>query len=198
MSPRGLLIVFEGLDRTGKSTQCTKLHEYLRRSGIPAEIWRFPDRSTPVGMMINDYLTSDTDLDDRCVHLLFSANRWEKNDLMKRKLDQGITIIADRYIYSGVAYSVAKRVRGMDRVWCSIPDTGLVQPDTVFYLETSPESLARRGKYGSERYEETEYQTRVLGEFQRMKTLPHWHTIDASESINVIHKKVRTILTREE
>lgn len=188
MTPRGLLIVFEGLDRTGKTTQCTKLLQYLRNNGVPAELWRFPDRSTPIGTMIDEYLSRGTALDDRCIHLLFSANRWEKHDLMTRKLDQGITIIADRYTYSGIAYSAAK---GIDRVWCASSDTGLVTPDIVFYLETSADSLMQRGRYGEERYEKLEYQKRVLEEFQYMKTLPHWHTIDASESIENIHEKIR-------
>ena len=44
----------------------------------PAELWSFPDRTTAVGGMIDAYLSSKTDLDDAAIHLLFSANRWEK------------------------------------------------------------------------------------------------------------------------
>ena len=36
-----------------------------------------PDRTTPIGKMIDSYLRSQSDLDDRAIHLLFSANRWE-------------------------------------------------------------------------------------------------------------------------
>lgn len=42
------------------------------------------------------------------LHLLFSLNRWEAQKEIKEKLDGGINVIADRYSYSGVAYSVAK------------------------------------------------------------------------------------------
>ena len=45
---------------------------------VPAELWNFPDRSTAIGQMINAYLASDSELDDASIHLLFSANRWEK------------------------------------------------------------------------------------------------------------------------
>lgn len=44
----------------------------------PAELWSFPDRTTAVGDMIDTYLSSKADLDDAAIHLLFSANRWEK------------------------------------------------------------------------------------------------------------------------
>jgi dTMP kinase len=76
--PRGAFIVLEGADRAGKTTQCTMLVEYLKGQGVTAEMWRFPDRTTAIGKMIDSYLTSQSDIDDAAVHLLFSANRWEK------------------------------------------------------------------------------------------------------------------------
>ena len=58
--------------------------------------------------MINSYLQSKTDINDNAIHLLFSANRWEMSQNITDTLNKGTTIIADRYAYSGVAYSVAK------------------------------------------------------------------------------------------
>lgn len=75
---RGAFIVLEGADRAGKSTQCQLLVDHLKARGVAAELWRFPDRTTAVGKMINSYLTSQSEIDDAAVHLLFSANRWEK------------------------------------------------------------------------------------------------------------------------
>ena len=77
-SSRGALIVLEGLDRSGKTSQSTKLLSYIEGLGYPAELWRFPDRSTSVGQMISSYLSNQTQLDDQTIHLLYSANRWEK------------------------------------------------------------------------------------------------------------------------
>jgi dTMP kinase len=93
---RAPFIVIEGLDRSGKSTQATILRDRLVALGSPAILFKFPgehsdthistysasvqnyvDRSTPIGKMINEYLQSQSDLDDRAIHLLFSANRWE-------------------------------------------------------------------------------------------------------------------------
>ena len=45
---------------------------------VDAELWKFPDRQTAIGQMINAYLQGKTETDDAAVHLLFSANRWEK------------------------------------------------------------------------------------------------------------------------
>ena len=77
-SSRGSLIVLEGLDRSGKTSQSARLVSYLKDKGLSVEAWRFPDRSTGVGQMISAYLANESQLDDRAIHLLFSANRWEK------------------------------------------------------------------------------------------------------------------------
>ena len=79
---RGALVVLEGLDRCGKSTQSGRLLTYLAGLGYSTELWRFPDRTTSVGQMISSYLSNQSQLDDHTVHLLFSANRWEKRFVM--------------------------------------------------------------------------------------------------------------------
>uniref|UniRef100_A0A0E0LNX5 dTMP kinase n=1 Tax=Oryza punctata TaxID=4537 RepID=A0A0E0LNX5_ORYPU len=137
-SGRGALIVLEGLDRSGKSSQCARLLSFLQGKGCQAEGSRFPDRGTSVGQMISAYLANESELDDRTIHLLFSANRWEKRALMERKLLGGTTLIVDRYSYSGVAFSAAK---GLDIEWCKAPENGLIAPDLVVYLDVQPEVI---------------------------------------------------------
>ncbi|XP_040973492.1 thymidylate kinase isoform X2 [Gossypium hirsutum] len=137
---RGTLVVFEGLDRSGKTSQCGRLVSYLEGLGHSVEIWRFPDRTTSVGQMISAYLTNKSQLDDHTIHLLFSANRWEKRSMMETKMKAGTTLIVDRYSYSGVAFSTAK---GLDFEWCKAPETGLIAPDLVVYLDITPEGKQR-------------------------------------------------------
>ena len=60
--------------------------------------------------MINSYLQNTKDIDDHAVHLLFSANRWEQSSEMLSYLNSGVTLIVDRYAYSGAAFSGAKKV----------------------------------------------------------------------------------------
>ena len=76
---RGSLIVFEGCDRSGKTTACKRLVDYFNSNqNRSAKFMRFPDRSTEVGQAIDGYLKEERELDDHVIHLLFSANRWEK------------------------------------------------------------------------------------------------------------------------
>ncbi|KAL5569543.1 hypothetical protein UlMin_026118 [Ulmus minor] len=189
-SSRGALVVLEGLDRCGKTTQSSRLHKYLEGQGHSAELWRFPDRTTNVGQMISSYLSNQSQLDDHTIHLLFSANRWEKRSLMETKLKSGTTVIVDRYSYSGVAFSSAK---GLDLGWCKAPEIGLLAPDLVLYLDIPPEKAADRGGYGGERYEQLEFQKKVRQCYQALHD-SSWKIIDASQGIEDIEKQLQEIV----
>ncbi len=110
MKPRGAFVLLEGVDRCGKTTQCKTLVDRLISAGIAATLMRFPDRTTSTGIIINDYLTQSTTnaLDDHAIHLLFSANRWESAATIVDHLRNGATVVCDRYVYSGVAFSASK------------------------------------------------------------------------------------------
>ncbi|KAL2509583.1 P-loop containing nucleoside triphosphate hydrolase superfamily protein [Forsythia ovata] len=183
---RGALIVLEGLDRCGKTSQSSRLLQYLEGLGHAVESWRFPDRTTSVGQMISSYLANKSHLDDHTIHLLFSANRWEKRSLMESKLKSGTTLIIDRYSYSGVAFSSAK---GLDMKWCKSPEMGLLAPDLVLYLDISPEKAAERGGYGEERYEQLEFQKKVAQSY-KMLSDASWKIIDATLPIEDVEKQL--------
>ncbi|NXT73407.1 KTHY kinase, partial [Zapornia atra] len=84
--------------------------------------------------------------------------------LMKEKLHQGVTLVVDRYAFSGVAFTSAKENFCLD--WCKQPDIGLPKPDLILFLQLSPEEAAGRGDFGNERYENSSFQERVLQAFQ--------------------------------
>lgn len=142
---RGAFIVFEGVDRCGKTTQVSLLVKSLVKVGIAACAMRFPDRSTPSGGVIDNYLQSKSELDDRAVHLLFSANRWEAAPDLLRQLNDGTTVVCDRYAYSGVAFSSAKPRLSNDLEWCQACDVGLPAPDAVIFLDLSLDEAEKRG-----------------------------------------------------
>jgi dTMP kinase len=86
---RGALIVFEGCDRAGKTTQCKRLVERLLSQNIRAKFMNFPNRTTKTGQIIDEYLRNKTDLTDEGIHLLFTVNRWEARNEMERELKAG-------------------------------------------------------------------------------------------------------------
>nr|XP_047138630.1 LOW QUALITY PROTEIN: thymidylate kinase-like [Hydra vulgaris] len=181
---RGAFVVLEGCDKSGKSTQCRLLVDYLNSLGKKTELWRFPERSTAIGQIINGYITKKNELHDKAVHLMFSANRWELVPLIKENIASGVTLVVDRYAYSGVAFTSAK---GYDMLWCKNCDIGLPRPDAVYYMNIDIEDASVRGDYGCERYEVSDFQKKVQECFQNLKE-PSWNVIDARESIDCIHK----------
>lgn len=144
-SRRGTFIVFEGVDRCGKTTQCGLLVKHLLKLGLAAVAMRFPDRTTLVGNLINQYLQSKSELDDRAIHLLFSSNRWEVAPTLQKHLEEGRTVICDRYAYSGVAFSSAKPSLSEELSWCQACDVGLPAPDAVIFLDLTQEEAEKRG-----------------------------------------------------
>ncbi|XP_010375289.1 thymidylate kinase isoform X4 [Rhinopithecus roxellana] len=166
---RGALIVLEGMDRAGKSTQSCKLVETLCAAGHRAELLRFPERSTEIGKLLSSYLEKKSDVEDHAVHLLFSANRWEHVPLIKEKLSQGVTLIVDRYAFSGVAFTGAKELQLAD--------------------------AAKRGAFGHERYENRAFQERALRCFYQLMrdTTLNWKMVDASKSIEAVHEDIRVL-----
>ena len=180
--------MFEGIDRCGKTTQCKRLVEFLKNQGQEVEFMRFPDRSTVIGQTINSYLTNGIDMDDHAIHLLFSANRWELSTKMKEKLDAGITIVVDRYAYSGVAFSASKKTLSLE--WCKTPDEGLLAPDVVLFMDLTVDQAMERGNFGDERYEKEEFQRTVRDTFFKLKS-DSWKIIDASRKIEEVEVDVQ-------
>ena len=195
--PRGTFVVFEGVDRAGKSTQCKLLAEGLRKRGREATLINFPDRTTGVGQLIDKYLRKEVELDDRAVHLMFSANRWEAAQSIKDLLESGVDVVCDRYAFSGVAFSAAKEsIDDLD--WRKAPDAGLPAPDVVVFLEIPPEKAEARSGFGNERYEVSDMQVRVAANFNQLVT-PCWRKIDAARPIDEVRADVeRCVLAAAE
>ncbi|KAJ9103803.1 hypothetical protein QFC21_002265 [Naganishia friedmannii] len=219
---RGAFIVFEGLDRCGKTTQVQRLTEgWTGAGGVKGR--RFPDRTTPLGTTINAYLTSQQEMDDHAIHLLFSANRWELQrvdnggkvddstgmgdpsrilrgaEAIERDLTNGISVIADRYAFSGIAFSAAK---GLNRSWLAAPDANLPAPDLIIFLHLPGEAAAARADFGGERYETVDIQTRVRDEFANVREKVQgydgrsgeWVDVDAQGSIEEVEERIKRVV----
>ncbi|MDR2882879.1 MAG: thymidylate kinase [Alistipes sp.] len=106
------LIVLEGLDGAGKSTQLNLLRERAIQKGYSTEFLHFPRIDTPVwGELIARFLRGELGdietVDPQIVALLFAGDRRDTPELC-RWLDKGAYVFLDRYVYSNVAYQCAK------------------------------------------------------------------------------------------
>lgn len=76
-------------------------------------------------------------------------------------LTNGTTVICDRYYYSGVVYSAAKKNPTLSLHWARAPEVGLPRPDMVLFLDLEEAKARERGGWGGEVYEKSEMQKRV-------------------------------------
>jgi len=192
---RGALIVFEGLDRCGKTTQTQLLLEYLdpnyqtEESKI-VQLMRFPDRTIPSGQKIDEYLCKKITFTPEEIHALFAQNRKECKQKILDALNSGKHVIIDRYAYSGVAYSAAK---GLDIEWCKPHDSGLPKPDLIFYIDLTEEEVASRSGFGDEVYERIDFQKKVREAYHQLKE-DDWHMIPGVATKEKIHSDITQII----
>lgn len=131
------------------------------------------------------------------IHLLFSANRWEAAPQIREYIANGITMIIDRYYYSGAVYSAAKNNSDLSLEWAIQPDIGLPRPDLCIFLEISPRDAATRGGFGNERYETSEMQKRVRTLFGELLGRPEHEEmviVDGGRSLEQVYEEMLRLM----
>lgn len=109
-------------------------------------------------------------------------------------LAAGTTVIIDRYYYSGCVYSAAKQNPTLSLAWCRHPEVGLPRPDIALFLDISAEDAAKRGGYGTEKYEKKELQDRVrelFGLMMQSQEKDDFVRIDAGASVEQVQQRIR-------
>jgi dTMP kinase len=141
MAKKGIFIVIEGLDGSGKTTQAAYLAEKLSKTYnvlLTAE----PSRGK-VGTFIREgCLYADKRLPTEAEALLFAADRIEHMYAeVKPALDAGKLVICDRYIYSSLAYQGS---RGLSTEWIKTINARALEPDFSLFIDVSPEVVLQR------------------------------------------------------
>ncbi|KAL8873282.1 MAG: hypothetical protein Q9174_001228 [Haloplaca sp. 1 TL-2023] len=197
---RGYLCVVEGLDRAGKSTQCEKLVQWFQQQGTPVKHMKFPDRSTAIGKLIDSYLKGELEQEDHVIHLLFAANRWEFAARIREDIANGITIVIDRYYYSGMIYSAAKNNPSLSLDRSMRADFGLPRPDLCICFMISSQTAVQRGGFGLERYETIEMQNRVLNLFKYVlesSQYPECSPVVADKSVEEVYANMIELVSQK-
>jgi len=107
------LVVIEGLDGAGKSTQMEMLRKYLLKKKINHEYMHFPRTEAPwFGELISRFLRGEfgtaDEVDPYLVAILYAGDRNDASDILKRWLSEDKLVLLDRYTYSNIAYQCAK------------------------------------------------------------------------------------------
>jgi dTMP kinase len=206
---RGRLIVIEGPDGVGRSTQVSMLKPWLESNGH-AVLDTGMTRSALAGKGIKEAKEGVT-LGPISFTLFYAtdfADRLENE--MIPALRAGFIVLTDRYIYSLIARAI---VRGMNRDWIKAVYGMALKPDAIFYLRASVNDLIPRvlsSPTGFDYWESgmdlhlgedlfdsfKEYQTRMLSVFDSMIEEYGFEVIDATQSIDAIYRELQRRIGR--
>lgn len=167
---RGKLIVFEGLDGSGQSTQAGLLRDFLVKNGYQVVLTKEPTIDSEAGKKIRKILDKKIKVSLKELQRLFAKDRKEhlKNKIIPA-LKEGKIVISDRYFFSSFAYGTAE---GLDLDWLIKINDKFLLPDLTFILKVRPAvCLERIAKRGDKRtlFEEKEKLAKV---WQVYKLLP--------------------------
>ena len=143
VATKGKIIVLEGTDKAGKTTQSRLLAEAIKVSGKICVVIDFPDYTTPIGLEIRAFLDGRRDYPAETKHLLFSANRWEKKKEIESMVENGTIVVMNRYWQSNLIYGAAN---GMDTAWHLRLDKGLPREDLVIVILVNPGVTNKRAE----------------------------------------------------
>ncbi|MCI4340493.1 MAG: thymidylate kinase [Thermoplasmata archaeon] len=200
---RGHLIVLEGADGSGRTTEVALLRDWLEIRGHPV-VDTGLRRSTLVGPEIDRAKQGHT-LSATTMALFYAADFADQlENKILPSLAAGSTVLADRYVYTLMARAVA---RGATRDWASRLYGFAIIPDLTVFLDARPEILLHRaiGRYGSLDYWESgmdlslsrdrfesffRYQERLHAEFEWMTEHYGFEVVDANRDPTSVHKDV--------
>lgn len=200
----GRLIVVEGSDGSGRSTQIARLVEWLETNGHP---------TVQVGLKRSSLVSSELEkaqegnILSRTTLALFYATDFadQLENIILPALKAGFIVLADRYIYTLMARDL---VRGMDEKWLKNLYGIALVPDAVFYLSVEPQELVQRNlaKNATLDYWESgmdlgfsrdvfdsflKYQTAMQSAFKKLQKVYGLQIVDASRPVGSITKELR-------
>jgi dTMP kinase len=194
---RGPFISLDGVDGTGKSTQCRLLAEWLRRTG-----WTVTACADPGGTIIGDVLRDlllhrrDTRMTLPCEAFLFMASRAQLvTEVIRPAMDTGQAVIADRFLLANVVYQ--GHAGGLDpqQLWdVGRLSTGGLEPDLTVVLDVPLEIARQRRSRPPDRLESRDaaFHERVRAGFlaesrQRPERI---RVVNAAQPVEAVHAEI--------
>ncbi len=187
----GLLIAFEGIDGTGKSTQLTHLGKHLEEKGCQV-VMTFEPSDGPYGKQIRELFVNRKNVSpEEELELFIQDRRQHVNEVIEPALAAGKIVLTDRYYFSTVAYQGAA---GCDPETIFAKNNFAPEPDMVVLLTIeAKQSLERirqlRGETPND-FEQEEQLTQVAALFSSF-THPFIKRVDASKSFDDVQASIR-------
>jgi dTMP kinase len=200
LKKKGIFIVFEGIDGSGKSTQIQLLAAFVK--GLGRKVYTtFEPTDGPVGLLIRKMLSGKLSCDQRTIASLFAADRTDhlldKTCGIRRKVDQGEVVLSDRYYFSSYAY----HARDVDMDWIihsNSINADILRPDLTVFIDVDPDVCLRRiekNRSQLEIYEKIDIlkqvRTNYFKAFEKLRHEEHIVVIDGNGPVEAVQERIR-------
>ena len=196
---KGLFIVMEGPDGSGKTTQINLLEQYLKEAGYECLITREPG-GTVIGEEVRELILNPEykEMSPVTEMLLYAASRAQLvHEVIGPALEAGRIVISDRFVDSSIVYQGIARNLGISTVAAvNAPGIGIYRPDGIFFIDLSEAEGIRRKK-NQKKLDRMEQESidfhHLVSEVYRkvLAERPEVIKIDGGKDIDVIQKKIR-------
>ena len=195
MGKKGIFIVIEGLDGSGKTTQAKFLAKKLEKT-YKVVLTAEPSLGKIGSFIREDCLYEDKRLPTEAEALLFAADRIEHmHNEVKPALEDGKIVICDRYIYSSLAYQGSA---GLSLDWIKTINARALQPDFSIFIDVAPEKVIERLRRKKSVMETLEIQQRVREVYLKYVEKGELIRVDGDNSKDVVaeelYARVSTLL----
>lgn len=192
----GKLIVIEGIDGTGKSTQATMLAEYLRCSGHEV-IQSFEPTNGPWGSKLRASATTGRLSIEEELELFLKDRRQHVDELILPTIKRGGIVVLDRYYFSTMAYQGARGINPLEIRKTN--EAFAPQPDILLILDLPVDVALER--VGIRDGEANEFEQRESLQFCRdlflsLKDEPFAHIIDTKVGIQEVHEQIQKAIAQ--
>lgn len=183
---KGVFIAFEGIDGSGKSTQIQLLSEKIREKGVRCYQTCEPSGG-PIGSMTRQILTGRIKTDNRVIAAMFAADRLDHllNDVdgIASKIENGISVITDRYYFSSYAYhSVDVPMEWVIKT--NEESAKVLRPDINIFIDIDADTAMERitkNRFHTELFEKKSRLEKV-----RANYLKAFHLLGGKENILIV------------
>lgn len=193
------IIAIEGIDKSGKKSQCDLLVEWLKSEGLKVSQSEFHRYDTPTGKLIQEWLFKEYDVDQKTIELIMAADKYAQQKWFSELESEGYdALVLDRYTASQYAYSVANGIR---YEWINNILKDLRKPTLQILIDTPVElSMSRKGKYRdgtNDRYE-SDYAMleRVRGNYFLLtyNHFSNFSVVSGEPSIDGVHSAIKKVV----
>ncbi|MEM3369314.1 MAG: dTMP kinase [Candidatus Micrarchaeia archaeon] len=196
-----MFIAFEGINGSGKTKHVHAFISELKKQGKKVKLYEYPDKAGVFGRPIKNFLNKEVEISSESQFLLFLADIMKDQESIKKDLEKGYWVLADRYVFTTIAFQRINYSKAKDL----INTIGVIKPDYVVYLSISPDVAIERIK-GKKRYTRFERDEEFLvkanlryKELASEKFLSKWITIETVKPFEEVRQElVKKILNHRD